>query len=149
MKKIFVVVVTLALAFPVVIHANTDADKQIELEKRVELLQKEVDKIRQDMDSPRDTIESNYLSSVMSQVKKNWFFPEDLDVTNDDFLRVAIEIRRDGTISGREIVESSGNDQFNLYAFECLEKSAPLPAMPEEMEKESIELELRFRPPQN
>ena len=149
MEKIFVVVVTLTLAFPVVIHANTNADKQIELEKRVELLQKEVDKIRQDMDSPRDTIESNYLSSVMSQVKKNWFFPEDLDVTNDDFLRVAIEIRRDGTISGREIVESSGNDQFNLYAFECLEKSAPLPAMPEEMEKESIELELRFRPPQN
>lgn len=147
MKKIVQLVVSMALVLSCAIQANADADKQIELERRVDLLQKEVDKMRQDMDSPRGDIESDYLKSVMSQVKEHWFFPEDLEVKADDFLKVAIEIDRDGTITGQEIVESSGNDRFNSYAFECLEKSDPLPAMPEEMKKNSIEFELRFRPP--
>ena len=147
MKKILQLVVSLALVLSCAIQANADADKQIELERRVDLLQKEVDKLRQDMDSPRGDIESDYLKSVMSQVKEHWFFPEDLEVKADDFLKVAIEIDRDGTITGQEIVESSGNERFNAYAFECLENSTPLPAMPEEMKKDSIEFELRFRPP--
>ena len=149
MKKNLIVLIAMALFIPVSIHANTDADKQIELEKRLELLQEEVNEIRRSMQSPRDEIESNYVLSLISQVKNNWFFPEDLDVKSDDFLRVAIKIGRDGTITDREIVTSSGNDQFNSYALDCITKSTPLPPMPVEMEKEFFELELRFRPPKN
>jgi len=54
-----------------------------------------------------------------------------------------------GGITGEEIVKSSGNDQFNSYALQCISKSAPLPSIPDEIKKEYIELELRFRPPAN
>ncbi|MDB4516784.1 TonB C-terminal domain-containing protein, partial [Crocinitomicaceae bacterium] len=70
-------------------------------------------------------------------------------VKSDDFLRVALKIGRDGTIIDQEIMKSSGHERFNFFALECLSKSTPLPAMPVEMNKEFIELELRFRPPQN
>lgn len=149
MKRYMIMVITMALFAPVSIQANTDADKHVELERRVEQLQKEVYEIRQNIESPRDNIESNYVVKVIDQVKGNWFFPEDLDVKKDDFLRVSIRIGTDGTISGQEIVTSSGNDQFNSYAFECISESTPLPAMPAEIKKEFIELELWFRPPQN
>ena len=149
MKKYIVMLIALVLCAPVTIQANTDNDKQIELERRVEQLQKEVDEIRQSIKSPRGNIEAEYVLSVISQVKKNWFFPEDLDVKSDDFLKVAIKITRDGTIADREIVSSSGNDQFNLYALECISKSHPLPPMPVEIKKEFTDLELRFLPSQN
>lgn len=149
MKNYIVILIALVLFAPVTIQANTDNDKQNELERRVEQLQKEVDEIRQSIESPRDNIEAEYVLSVISQVKKNWFFPEDLDVKSDDFLKVAIKITRDGTIADREIVSSSGNDQFNLYALECISKSLPLPPMPVEIKKEFTDLELRFRPSQN
>ena len=86
---------------------------------------------------------------MTSQVRENWFFPEDLEVQQDDFIRVAVSIGKDGTITDSEVVESSGNGQFNSYALECLSKSSPVEPIPGELEKDAIELELRFRPPQN
>ncbi len=145
MLVISAIVIFAAIASP----ANSDDEKQIELERRLEQLQKEVNEIRQSLDSPRDGIESSYVFEVIDQVKNNWFFPEDLDVKTDDFLRVALKIDRDGTIIAQEIMKSSGNDRFNFYALECISNSSPLPAMPAEMKKEFIQLELRFRPPQN
>lgn len=149
MKKIMGLFIILVLACPSAGYSNTDAEKRMEMEKRIELLEKEVDKLRQDMESPRDNVESNYISGVMSQIRENWFFPEELDVTSDDFLIVALTIRRDGTINDQQVVKSSGNVQFNSYALECISKSTPLPPMPDEIAKEFIEVELRFRPPQN
>jgi TonB family protein len=149
MKKIMVLLFILVLACPCAGYSNTDAEKRQEMEKRIELLEKEVNKLRQDMASPRDDAESNYISGVLSLVRENWFFPEDLDVKSDDFVRVGLTIERDGTISAQEVVESSGNSQFNSYALEGLTKSTPLPSIPDEIDREFIELELRFRPPQN
>lgn len=149
MKKNMVAFIAIVMFAPVFIQANSDDDKQLELERRLEQLQNEVNEIRQSLESPRDNLESNYVSKVIDQVKSNWFFPEDLDVKSDDFLRVALKIGRDGTIIDQEIMKSSGHERFNFFALECLSKSTPLPAMPVEMNKEFIELELRFRPPQN
>lgn len=149
MKKIMVWLFMLVLACPYAGYSNTDAEKRLEMEKRIELLEKEVNKMRRDMESPRNDVESKYISGVLSRVRENWFFPEDLDVKSGDFLRVGLTIERDGTISAQEVVESSGNSQFNSYALEGLSKSSPLPSIPDAIDKEFIELELRFRPPQN
>jgi len=149
MKKYMVAFIAIVMFAPVSIQANSDDDKQLELERRLEQLQNEVNEIRQSLESPRDNLESKYVSKVIDQVKSNWFFPEDLDVKSDDFLKVAIKITRDGTIADREIVSSSGNDEFNLYALECISKSLPLPPMPVEIKKKFTDLELRFRPSQN
>ncbi|MFW2367168.1 MAG: energy transducer TonB [Desulforhopalus sp.] len=148
MKKYMVASIVIVMFASFAIQANSD-DKQLELERRLEQLQSEVNEIRQSLESPRDNLESHYVSKVIAQVKNNWFFPDDLDVKSDDFLRVALTIGRDGTIIGQEIMKSSGHDRFNFYALECISKSSPLPVMPVEMDKEFIELELRFRPPQN
>ena len=148
MKKYMVASIVIVMFASFSIQANSD-DKQLELERRLEQLQSEVNEIRQSLESPRDNLESHYVSKVIAQVKNNWFFPDDLDVKSDDFLRVALTIGRDGAIIGQEIMKSSGHDRFNFYALECISKSTPLPAMPVEMDKEFIELELRFRPPQN
>ena len=149
MQKYMVALMAIVMFAPVSIQANSDDDKQLELVRRLEQLQNEVNEIHQSLESPRDNLESNYVSKVIDQVKNNWFFPEDLNVKRNDFLRVALKIGRDGAIIGQEIMTSSGHDQFNSFALECISKSTPLPAMPIEMNKEFIELELRFRPPQN
>ena len=148
MKFHMVAVIALILWAPLGAQVQAD-DKRVELERRIELLEQEVNKIRLEIATPVGTAESDYTEKVTSQVRENWFFPEDLKVTQDDFIRVSITIAKDGTISDSEVVESSGNDPFNSYALECLTKSSPVEPIPDEIGKDSMMLELRFRPPQN
>ena len=124
-------------------------DKRIELERRIEVLEQEVNKLRLEIASPAGTAESEYTGKVTSQVRENWFFPEELEVQQDDFLKVAIIIDQDGVITDSQVVESSGNEQFNSYALECLAKSSPVEPIPDAIAKDTIKLELRFRPPLN
>jgi TonB family protein len=143
-----------AVVVALILWASPDAqvqadEKRIELERRIELLEQEVDKIRLEIASPVGTAESKYTDRVTSQVRGNWFFPEDLEVKQDDFIKVAITIGKDGAITASEVVESSGNDPFNSYALECLTKSSPLEPIPDEIGKDSMELDLRFRLPQD
>ena len=62
---------------------------------------------------------------------------------------MAITIGKDGSITESEVVGSSGNDPFNSYALECLTQSSPVEPIPDEIGKDAMVLELRFRPPQN
>lgn len=148
MKHYMAAVIALIVWAPLGAQAQAD-EKRIELERRIELLEQEVSKIRRDIESPDVNAESKYTDKVTSRVRENWFFPEDLEVQKDDFLRVAIEISKDGTFAEPEVVKSSGNEPFNSYALECLSKSTPLPPIPAEIGKDTVELELLFRPPQN
>ncbi len=148
MKDVMAVVVALILWAPLVARAQAD-DKRIELERRIELLEQEVNKIQLEIASPAGTAGSEYIKQVTSQVRDNWFFPEDLEVQQDDFIRVAVTIDKEGAITNSEVVESSGNEQFNSYALECLETSSPVEPIPDELGKDAMELELRFRPPQD
>ena len=148
MKHYMAVMIALILWAPLAAQAQGD-DKRIELERRIELLEQEVHEIRLEIASPVGTARSEYTEKVVSQVRENWFFPEDLEVEQDDFIRVAITIGKDGAITDSEVVESSGNDQFNSYALECLTASSPVEPLPDEIGKDAMELELRFRPPQN
>ena len=139
----------MAVVIALVLCAQAQADdKRIELERRIELLEQEVNKIRLEITTPVGTADSDYTEKVTGQVRENWFYPEDLEVTQDDFIRVAITITKDGTISESEVVESSGNDPFNSYALESLTKSSPVEPIPDVIGNDTMELELRFRPPQ-
>ena len=135
--------------WPAASHADSETVKRMELEKRVELLESEVKTIRQTMGSSLGNKESAYVSEVLAMIRENWFFPEDLDVRPDDFLKVSLTINRDGVISAQKILDSSGNDPFNGYALECISKTSPLPPIPDEISTNTMELELRFRPPQS
>jgi TonB family protein len=148
MKHVMAVVIALILWAPLAAQAQAD-DKRVELERRIELLEQEVNKIQLEIASPAGTAGSEYTKKVTSQVRENWFFPEDLEVEQDDFIRVAVTIGKDGAITKSEVVESSGNEQFNSYALECLEKSSPVGPIPDELGKDTMELQLRFRPPQD
>ena len=136
------------LAQTTLINASTDDDKRMELEKRIELLENEVEEIRRTINIPNDDNASEYVSAVLVLIKENWFYPDDLDVRPDDFLRVSLTINRDGVISNQKILDSSGNEPFNGFALECISKTSPLPPLPDEINKETKELELRFRPHQ-
>jgi TonB family protein len=57
---------------------------------------------------------------------------------------VKFRIWKDGHISGIEVVDQSGTEAFDTCATLALEASSPLPALPDDFDKESEGITARF-----
>lgn len=71
-----------------------------------------------------------YISQVHGHMISNWFLPEYLK--NKDFRTdVLVKFDQNGNILSKQIVKSSGNQQFDEYVIAAIQKSSPVPAPPE------------------
>ena len=74
----------------------------------------------------------NYLSQIDRQIKSNWSIPEWLAKKNYK-AQVLLKLEENGTIAGRQIVKSSGNENYDDVVLETIDKSAPYPPPPEKL----------------
>ncbi len=72
---------------------------------------------------------NSYLDEVETQVRTHWNLPEWLANGNLK-ARVLLLVRKNGVISEKSFVVKSGNDLFDQYVIDTLEKSSPLPPPP-------------------
>ncbi len=57
---------------------------------------------------------------------------------------VAIKINKDGNLLDYWIEQRSGNNMFDDSALRAIQKAAPYPALPQELDKETLEIGIRF-----
>ncbi len=74
----------------------------------------------------------NYLSQLDRQIKSNWSIPEWLAKKNYK-AQVLLKLDETGAIVGRQIVKSSGNENYDDVVLETIDKSAPYPPPPEKL----------------
>ncbi len=74
----------------------------------------------------------NYLSQLDRQIKSNWSIPEWLAKKNYK-AQVLLKLDESGAVVGRQIVKSSGNENYDDVVLETIDKSAPYPPPPEKL----------------
>ncbi|MEJ2270414.1 MAG: energy transducer TonB [Desulfobulbaceae bacterium] len=57
-----------------------------------------------------------------------------------------IKIRRDGTVTDTFFERKSDNIYFNQFVLKALKDAAPLPPFPDQLQENSFEIGLRFKP---
>ena len=88
--------------------------------------------------------EQQYYQTAYDQITADWSIPSAMFVSPEDFVDIVIKVRSDGVIIGRRIEASSGHQEFNLLALRKIANSAPLPTFPETVEKEYVNIGIRF-----
>ena len=88
-----------------------------------------------------------YKAEIPYYIQKNWVFSEQLAGERDDLVAwLVIEIRPDGNIRDIWFEERSGNRYFDDQAFKAVQKSNPLPPLPEGYSRPYFNVGLRFTP---
>ena len=84
-----------------------------------------------------------YQNRMLSTIKTNWVW-----VGQRSNLRVVVRfnIKDNGEIFGLKVVQASGNASYDESVIRAVNKSSPLPALPESVRKDFSEIELAFRP---
>lgn len=81
-----------------------------------------------------------YKMEVETLIKSNWTYPGVQDIE----AIVLVKIRKDGTVLNADIIKSSKNKLFDESALKAIEKSKPLPQLPEGYEKNYEEIAITF-----
>ncbi|HKJ22356.1 MAG TPA: TonB family protein [Gammaproteobacteria bacterium] len=84
-----------------------------------------------------------YQEQIRQAVQANYTFPGGFPP--DLHVRARVTISRDGTVQHAEILESSGNEQFD-YAVLLTLRGAKLPPIPDEIEGETLVQTFQFTP---
>jgi len=86
-----------------------------------------------------------YYAVIWSMIKEKWALPE--SILNNTNLETIIEakILRDGTVTSLTFEKKSGNRYFDESALKAIKKVGTFPPLPEWLNKEYIELGIRFR----
>ncbi len=85
-----------------------------------------------------------YQMEVEVLIKSNWSFPDALANKKNIEAVVLLKVKNDGTVTDMELVKSSGNRMFDQSVIKAIEKSKPLPPLPEGYKKRNEELEINF-----
>ncbi len=87
-----------------------------------------------------------YYAAVTSRIQSHWYIPP-LQNWDDSLEAVlVIKVNRNGTITKTFFEKKSANLYFNQFVSKTVQKSAPLPPFPKELEKKNMEIGLRFSP---
>ena len=93
-----------------------------------------------------DEILKRYYAAVYERVHAYWNLP-DLQNWKDSLEAVVIlEVRKDGIITSKVYEKKSDNHFFNQFVDKAIQEASPLPPFPLGLEKERLEIGLRFRP---
>ncbi len=86
-----------------------------------------------------------YYRSIRERISSEWALPVELIGKKQDYTTIiGIKIDRDGNILHTEIEESSGNIVFDRSVLKAIEKSNPLPPLPEEFADKVLDIGFRF-----
>ncbi|MCX7977372.1 MAG: cell envelope integrity protein TolA [Bdellovibrionaceae bacterium] len=109
----------------------------VERIKKIEAAQMAQKKIKGNILSPGTALtgihqlqHEEYISLVDQKIKANWFLPQWL-IDKQLKAQVRIRIGKQGEILTKQLVQSSGNSDYDAIVLETVERSAPFPAPPE------------------
>ncbi len=85
-----------------------------------------------------------YQMEVEILIKSNWAFPDAQTNRKDIEAIVLLKVKNDGTVLDTDFIKPSGNDIFDQTVLKAIEKSKPLPPLPEGHNKRNEELEINF-----
>jgi colicin import membrane protein len=87
-----------------------------------------------------------YLSAVYQKIHDNWILPDLQNWDNALEAVLVIAIRKDGTITDSFFERKSENIYFNQFVLKAIKESSPLPPFPDQLDKNTLEIGLRFKP---
>lgn len=82
-----------------------------------------------------------YMKNLQKQIKHNWSPPSQKSSKKTVAL---FKIKKDGTLSGLKILNSSGNEKYDQRALEAIKKTAPFLPLPEDFNGKSIDIQFTF-----
>lgn len=87
-----------------------------------------------------------YYAALILHLQQYWKLPP-LQKWDDSLeARVVIWIRRDGFVKKSTMEEKSDNMYFNKFVEQAISEAAPMPAFPDNLTEDELEIGLRFRP---
>ena len=96
--------------------------------------------------APMSPFES-YLVEIAMIIRQNWLFtPQLIRGRGDVKAYVAMTIQPDGSVSNIVFDRKSVSEYFNDTVFKAIEKSSPLPPVPEEVSRRALKIGLVFTP---
>lgn len=75
-----------------------------------------------------------YVSDVEKHIRRFWILPQWL-ANKDLHAKIRVRFDENGSVTGREIVRSSGNPSFDEAVMNTLEKASPVPKPPDKLQK--------------
>jgi len=89
-----------------------------------------------------------YYDQIWGLIRSSWVLPEGVATEGRLLTVVGIRIAPAGDIEQYWIEKKSGNDYYDQSALRAIRKSNPLPALPEDLGKEPLEVGINFRYPE-
>lgn len=81
------------------------------------------------------------------KIKEAWTIPKNVFEERVDLETVIVVIiEKDGRIKKYWFEKKSGNDLYDQTAVRAIKKAKPLPALPNELGEETLEVGIRFSP---
>jgi len=87
-----------------------------------------------------------YLSAVYQKIHDHWILPDLQNWDNALEAILSIIIRKDGTVENSYFEKKSDNIYFNQFVLKAVKEASPLPPFPDQLEEETLEVGLRFKP---
>jgi colicin import membrane protein len=87
-----------------------------------------------------------YYSAVYERIHKNWVLPDLQNWDNSLEAVLVISIKKDGVITNSFFEKKSENIYFNQLVLKAAKDSSPLPPFPDQLNQETMEIGLRFKP---
>ncbi len=93
-----------------------------------------------------NVIESQYFASIINRLQLFWSLPEYKILDPALIATIVIQVDRNGNIIKQFFEKTSGDRLFDQFVLKTLQEGAPLPVIPEALQKDRVEIGLRFRP---
>ena len=87
-----------------------------------------------------------YLSAVYQKIHDHWILPDLQNWNNTLEAILVIVIRKNGAVTDSFFEKKSDNIYFNQFVLKALKESSPLPPFPDQLEEDTLEIGLRFKP---
>ena len=87
-----------------------------------------------------------YLSAVYQKIHDHWILPDLQNWNNALEAILVIVIRKNGAVTDSFFEKKSDNIYFNQFVLKALKESSPLPPFPDQLEEDTLEIGLRFKP---
>jgi protein TonB len=91
-------------------------------------------------------LEQQYYATIMGHIQQFWQPPDVKNWEPNLLAQVSITIASDGKIVGQSFEQNSGDKLFDQFVVKTLEAANPLPPPPPALQKQRLEVGLRFKP---